>query len=342
MTDTMQTTSLVELASVFSNEVVTQVNRTARLATILDKRLGKNPGGPQWPTEADGAFFEFASEGADVSSFQSDSQAGATLAWAMPRSNFHVADEAMSRARAVGNPSGNDDLWLRAMLNASDKFGSQININSFSGTSNIIGLDTALNDSNTYATIDRTQLANAYWKSNVFDPGSATSITKALVRSDIATIFATGGVRPDLAVCHPSIFAQVASAFDANRYFQNQAADGLKKNFLGDAGVTSVAIDGVLFVEDKDAFYDATDGYGSIYYLNTRHVYYEYIPYLDNYGFEYSEFQRGNQVPEAPFAMQFVPIAKTGSSSKAYIRAQLQLVVDRPNRCGVRKHVKNS
>ena len=107
MGDTQQTASLIQLATKFSDELVSQVRRSSKLAMMLPARQGLNASGPNWVAKSDGAVAETHAEGADVSNFGSDAQAQATLGWGLYSANFHVSDEALSRARASGNPGGN-------------------------------------------------------------------------------------------------------------------------------------------------------------------------------------------------------------------------------------------
>jgi hypothetical protein len=337
MADTLQQLSLIQLATKFADEIVGQVNRASTLATILDKRLGNNAGGPNWVAQSSGQLAETASEGADVSNFGSDSQTAALLAWGNYRSNFHVSDEAMSRAIIAGNPSGNVALWARNMLNAVDAAAKLVNQDSFTGTgasNSIVGLHSALDDANTYAGIDRS--SNSYWRATKTAPGTLTTITKSLIRADLSAIAVAGGIRPDLAVCNPKTFGKIVDTFDTQRQFMTLASSGFQSNFLGDRSIPFVDIDGCRFVEDVDGYASNNNGY--VYYLNSSHVYYEYVPYVDVQGFGGTQvLTGGDQLPNLPFGMQFVPLAKAGSSSKAMVRFQCQLVVERPNRCGIRK-----
>lgn len=338
MADTLQTQALIELATKFAPEIVRQSNRASVALMLLESRQGINASGPNIAAEQTGANAEETTEGADVTSFGSDSQSAAVLAWAMERATFHVSDEAMSRAVIAGNPSGNIALWARNMLNAVDAMCSKINGLIYTGSSGIIGFDSAIGStSNTYAGIDRSQAANAYWRPSVFDTGSLTTITQKLITQDLANIAILSNRRPNIALCNPLTFAAVENTFNVQRQFFTMAANGIQQSFLGDVALPYLSIHGTRFVEDKDGYGAANNG--TIYYLNSQHARIEYVPYQDVNGFMTSTVSGGAQVPGVPLAMQFVPLAKAGNSSKAMVRCQLQLVVDRPNACGVRKNL---
>src|SRR5919204_86650 len=107
-----------------------------------------------------------------------------TLLWGLYRSNFKVGDLARATAKSSRTPTGLLRLWARNMMNAITKNASTINRAFFagSGPNAIVGLDTALDDSNLYAGVDRSLPENAGFRSTVIDPGQPTAPTVEGVR----------------------------------------------------------------------------------------------------------------------------------------------------------------
>lgn len=336
MADTPTTLSLVTLAQEYRGDVVRQINRKVVLAKLLPIVPGAGLNAA-FATEADGAVAENYSEGADASNFGGDAQAPALLNWGLYRSAFHVTKLAMDASATSNTPAGNRALWARNLANASAKLSALIETELFSGVgtgTHIGGLDVAIGSaSNTYAGIDRSQAGNAYFRPTVVDAAGAAP-TLSLIRDDIRKIYEACGENPDIAVCTPTIFNEIVGLFDATRrIMQVGTARGQVRL---DAGYEGVEVDGVVFVKAKDATA------GSIYYLNTDHVKIQYLPsateqMLRSLGM--LEVTADDGFGPVPLGMDYEMLAKTGASDKAMISTTLQLVVDRPNTCGVRKNV---
>lgn len=340
MGDTPQTQALIILAQKYAGDVVSQVNRKATTLSLLPKKIGKGKN-VAWAAESDGSeTAEAFAETADASNFDSDAQAEAKLDWARYRKNFKVSDQAMDVARVTGDPMGNVALLARNMVNTSAELASHLNaeiLNGDSSTNEIVSLADAIGStSNQYATIDRSSAA--YWRPYVAAPGSLTTLTKDLVRSDLSSIYTQSGVRPDLAICHPDVFRKVVGLFDSDRRFTQNAAQSLRPQ-LGELSIPGVSIDGCMFVEDKDGYAESDNG--SIYYLNTDHVWLEILPSSMD---EVSLFPERTQIANdgfstMPFGFRVTPLARTGPTKKVQMSIYCQLVVDKPHACGMRKDV---
>lgn len=332
MADTPQTLALITLAQQYRGDLVRQINRRTTLLKLL--RIipgeGKNCA---WVPEADGHLGENYTDGQAAANFGSDAQAGATLSWGLYRSNFHVTKLAQDTAATSGSPLGNLMLWGRNMMNASAKLADTIETALFNGAgtgTTIAGLDVAIGDAtNTYAGIARS--GNTYWQPYTVDPGSATVATFKLIRTDIGAIFDQCGETPDLAICPTAVFNAIAGQFDPNRRWTVVNTARGKVNL--DAGYEGIEVDGCMFVKAKGATA------AQIYYINSNYVHVEALPSAD----VPDEVSRA-VVPDdgfgaVPLGMVCEPLAKLGPASRAQVLAQCQLVVTRPNACGVRKNV---
>lgn len=343
MADTPQTLALLALAQNYGGGIVRQINRQSTTLRLLPwvKGEGKNCA---FTTEADGAIGENFSDGADAVNFGSDAQASATQSWGLYRSNFHVTGLALAAAASSRTPEGVLALWGRNMVNAGAKLASVINAALFSGAGTgtlLAGLSVAIDDNNTYFGIDRTVGGNSYFRSTVVDPGVATAPTLALLRDDMRQVYEASGMYPDIAVCTPSVFNKIVSLFDATRRYVQDVTTAAGTVKL-DPGLAAVEIDGCMFIKDKDCTANA------IYYLNTQHVRIEYLPpkqpEQDMASSMLVQVPGGTGVGFGgmPLGASIEPIAKLGDSSRIQLKTYLQLVVDRPNTCGVRLNVSTS
>lgn len=338
----LQTAALLILAQNYAGDIVRQINRRSQTLALLRKVPGEGKN-IAWAAESDGANAEAFAEGADASNFAADAQGSAIIPWALYRSNFSVSDFARSAARSSRTPEGNIDLIARDISNGAATLSSLINVDLFVGASGqtpgeIVGFDEAIGlTNNTYATIDRSSAA--YWRPYVVDPGSATALTQAQIRTDLSTIMKAGGVKPNLAIVGPDTLNAIRSTFDGQVIYDLlnvQTYDGeIKLN----AGTGGLRFDGCQFVEDKDA----TEG--KIYYINTDVVEVQYLPF-DMPGMggadEQMESDLTDGVEAIPFGMKIEALARTGAADKVMMQVQPQLCVRRPNQCGVRKNVKYS
>jgi len=339
MADTLQTLSLLVLSQNYKPGLVRQINRQATGLKCLQFVAGEGKNVAFAP-QASGAVAENFAEGADAANFGSDGQTSAILNWGMYRSNFHVSGLAMATSSTSTSPEGNLKLWANNMSTSMAVLAGTINGLLYTGAgtgTTIAGLDVAIGSAtNTYATIDRTVGANAFWIPSVFAPGAPTALTLALIRSDLATIFTACGTRPDLALVHPNVFNKIAGLFDELKQYVLQV-DTARGVVSLDGSAGAINIDGCMFVEDKDA----TDG--KIYYVNTSHVRFMYLPMnlsiIPGMTDEIMELFADDGFGVTPLGVQMEMLAKSGDSEKATMKTYIQLVCDQPNSCGVRSNI---
>ena len=338
MADIITSLTLITLAQEYRGDTVRQINRLTMLLKVLPivSGDGKNVA---WAPEGDGQLAENYSEGADASNFGGDAQASAILNWGLYRANIHVSKLSMDAARTSSTPLGNRMLWARQVVNGSAKLASVVNKDCFSGAGTgtlIFGLDGAIGlTNNNYGGIDRSQAGNAYFRPTVVDPGVATALSTtgfAGLRDDVRQIYEACGMNPDVAVCKPRIFNLVGGLFDGTRrqIDEIQTARGpLRLSF----GFQALELDGMVFVKDKDA----TDN--QIYYLNTDHVELQYLPSANMSGLPQYEIEANDGFGPVPLGFDYEMLAKLGASERAEIVSTIQLKVDRPNACGMRKNI---
>lgn len=338
MADTPQTLALITLAQNYRGDIVRQINRRTMLLRLLTIVKGEGQNCSFVP-EQDGAVAENFADGADAANFGSDGQAPATQGWGLYRSLIHVTGLAQAASATARTPLGNLALWARNGINSSAKLASTINKALFNGAgtgTTIAGLDVAIGSAtNTYFGIDRSQAGNAYFRPTVIDPGSLTAPTFASIRDDLRQIYEASGENPDVAVCPPSVFNIVGGLFDATRRQVDQVMTARGVVRL-DFGFQALEVDGTLFVKDKDATASR------IYYLNTNHVRLEYLPAVQPPGVPAAPVAANDGFGQVPLGMTYEMLAKLGDSDRAQVKSYAQLVVDRPNACGVRLNVATS
>jgi hypothetical protein len=332
MADTPQTLALIVQAQEYRGRIVQNINRR----TVLLKTLPIVRGGGKnvsWVAQSSGHIAENYSDGATAANFGSDTQDDAILSWALYRGNIHVTKLAMDSAATSNTPAGNKRLWVKNQIDAMSTLAALVEDELFNGLGTgtlVAGLDVAIgDDTNTYATIDRT--TSTYWKPYVVDPGSLTSPTIALIRTDLGAIYDSCGETPDLAIAPTAVFNKIAGLFDPNRRWTT--VDTARGRITLDAGYEGIQIDNCMFLKSKDATAN------QIYYLNSNYVHIETlpdsevpleiqdaVPATDGYG-------------SVPLDMKFHPLAEVGPAKRAEVLANCQLVVEKPKSCGVRKNV---
>lgn len=327
----MQTINLIALAQLYKNKIISQTNRAAVLASRLRVEPAMGGKAYAWVAKNTGMYVESYSEGADAVSFGSDAQYTALLPYSHYRANFGVSGFALAAARNSTSPTDNNDLWLKNMLDASEALASRINADLYKLTpasTDLVSLVPSIGqDANTYAGLDRTNLNYAFWKPYVVgDNSSPAPITLNDIRKDIREIFKKSGSRPDIAVCDPDTFANLANLFDQNKRYL------IQPGFVTEGGVGEIVFDGCRFIEDKDCLQN------TIFYLNTRYVYFVAIPLMDSSISPAAQRELADDrgFGPLPFGAQVELLGKSGDSDKAQMKTYLQLVVERPNACGAR------
>lgn len=326
------------LATLFRPRVVRTINR--RSVALKALRIERNMTGKSInvDVEFDGMVTETFNDGDDATNFGSDAVAPATLNYGLVRSNFRVTDLAQAAAQATGNPADLARLWGRNIVNAATKLASTLNGQAFSGdgsSNKMTGFDTAVDDSNTYMGIDRSQSGNAGFRGNVIDPGTPTAPTLDLIRGDIAdTIYTECGEQPDIAFVSPAGFIKLGSLFTEMRRYPQPVGEiqTARGRVLLDASVGALEFEGCTFIKDKDCTAN------EIVYVNSEYAHFEYLeqnPEMPLAG-EISDEELEDGFGPIPLGAKLKHLGPTGSSEKATMQVFVNLVVEKPNTCGRR------
>lgn len=336
MADNPQTLAAIlnALPQRFPDLVRRQVNRRSVTLSLFRVNVGQGKNVPL-DIELDGAVAENFAEGAAVANFGNDALSPATLGWGLYRANFRITNLAAAAAMAGASPSTLRDLVGRGFENASMKLASFLNGDAFAGTGSgttLAGLSGAiLKDNNTYAGIDRTNIANALWRAYVVDPGVLTPISFKLIRQDLAAIYKASGVRPDAAGVSPDVMVQLKGLFDANRRFEKGIETVYRGKVILQNNSDVVEIDGCQFFEDKDATVNEID------YINTGEIDVEVLQQAVNFADPFAPATDGfNQLM---LGFSIYELGRVGSDRRFSMEAQVQLKCERPNTCGKRLNV---
>jgi hypothetical protein len=328
------------LASVFNalgvnvrKDVVRQINRRARLLQMIKMTPSKNKN-VTWDLSASGANAENYADGDDVSAFGSDALAQASLAWGLVRGNFAITDQAIA-AVGMDNPAGLVRLARKNLGDAAQAMTSKLNVEAYSGTGTggqMAGLcSVAIKTDNTYATVDRTDSANAYFRGNVLDLSGAPVALTHLRTMLGETIFNACGEQPQVGMCSAAVFNKVGALFDATRRQEQEVTiDTARGPITLKAGLGMIDIDGTVLIKDKDV------PSGEIVFLNLDYVEGEYLPLSGEVEMPEATVVEAAQDGFGPIPLGYkvVELGRTGAKRKFSMMANVQIVVTRPNTCG--------
>lgn len=343
-----QTLALTVLAQEYAHQLVPTVNRTCVTLATLPIFMG---GGQNcaWVVKGSGATAAVMAEGASAGTAANDAQTGAVLNWAYYKADGGATGPAQAASSTAQSPDGNMELLAMNINDSIAQMCSTINGHAYTGDPTaspveVGGLDYAImSTSNTYAGIDRSSVS--YFRPTVFNPGTATALSLGQLRKDISDIKVECGEAPDIALCHPDVFVEIANLFDANRRYTQEVTTQRGRIVL-DPSVQAITISGCTFIEDKDATRESGNTSGRIYYLNSRYVNWEVLPpkevrgILAQMGIVQGAMLRGNDgFGELPLLCAVQEIAKAGDADLFMAKTYLQLKVRKPNACGVRRYV---
>lgn len=351
----LTTLSLLVLAQQYAQDLVRQANRRAVTLSVLRKTFGAGKNVPI-PVEFDGQVAAAYGDGEDVpaGTFAQDAQAAAVLQWGLYESGASITNLAVDAAASTSaGPAGNEDAWGRQLFNAATKLCSVVNIDLYQGTGtsaggkpNIVGFGEMLGSvSNTYATLDRSNEANALWRPNVFDPGSATELTIQMIRQDLAAQLVAGGVEPDVAFCTPAVFNTAAALTDPLRRFETDTINTVAGEVKLAYKVSAFMVDNTTFIKDKDAKYSTDSAtVGSITYVNSDLVDLQLLmPALNRQVYQQlvakGLIQANDGMQALQMALFYELLAKTGSANKGRVALTAQLRCLKPNAMGIRSNI---
>lgn len=338
MSDT--TVSTLILLDRYKSDVVELINQSCPELALISFKPGAGPN-CTWPVSLDGygSSARWFAEGADFSTFSNDAQQQAILPWARVEDSRLVTGSAIRQAASSGEPQANRGLFLRAAKSAMQTVCSAIASEFYVGdasSNKLSGLNVALHDHNTYAGINRATAANHPFDSSVFDPGTPTDPSLALIRSDLSTINIRSGENPDLALVSHAVLDRIMEKCFDDILAHNISVQGQNGPLVFQGGYDAIKVHGCTFVATRSVPANA------IYYINRNHVEFRVQP-AQNVPGEYMSMVQGNDGTQPlPFGLMLMVHGKSGDNSKVSVMSELALAVDKPGACGVRLNVKVS
>lgn len=270
------------------------------------------------------------------------------LPWTTYTAKFKVAKRAMAQLR--DNPGMLGQLLQSEIEAACQDLSDVIAADIFKGSvsNGLVGLQAVVDDANTYAGIDRSQVANANWRSIVVDASpddvAAGEIsTQLLYQMDEAYFLRNHygpSERPDLftGVTGAKVLTKYKALMEdidlsslATAHFVNQA------NNTGKLGINATGFMGVPFLRDRNVIAGGTDiaNTGRLYMFDMSQI---FLCVLDA---EYGDaglqaaygFRNGIPVDGIRTTVEF--LGNEGEYVAGYVKAYIQLATDNPARAGM-------
>ncbi len=327
-----------DLAGVISTAYRPEVVRTLNRRSTLMKTLRISPSTAPvifWDIEESGMSAETFTDGDAVANAAVDAISSATLRRGLLRVNFSVGDEAIANARLIpSGPGSLVDLASRQYTNSLLTWVSAANVKLFSSSSGVIGLDTALLNTSSYAGIDRTS-THATFRAYYQDPGSPTAPTLKMIRGDLSAIYDQCGETPDLAFCPSAVWNKIAALFDDVRRYTVETVMTARGLITLDGSAAGIVIDGCVFLKDKDATAN------TIYYLNSNYVDIEYVNLAPQQQMDAAArvLIADDGFGQVPVGLYLKHLGALGASERFSTEGSIQIVVRKPNACGRRVNV---
>jgi hypothetical protein len=330
------------LATLFEERIVMQINRAVVLANLLpvSPGTGKNI---QWIARFGSAVGSTIADGADVSTYNSDSKVPAVLQFGTYHDAFSISGKARAAAAAAGNPQELVDLFGEEIEESVQRLALKIAQDMYTGTGaadNINGLLSAsgaapaIAATGTYASINRATYGQ--WAATIMaNGGVGHALSLSLLREMRRRIYTASGEKPDLIVTDPIQHEAYGNLLGAERrYVQDVYLRGQQIKL--DGGYQVLEFDGIPVIEDVN------HPTGKVTFLNTRHVHLKQLPSPAD-GLNGSrgsislhgtpEEQYGQMATKLSARVQ--PLAITGDALKFALFCYPQIQVKRPNTCGV-------
>lgn len=328
------------LSQLFAPILVRQMNRKVVLTNLLRKvnGSGKNCA---WDVTFSGITDASTyTEGADVSSYDNDTEEDAILSWGQYRQNFGISGLALSVAMSSqGNAREYLDMIMKKAVDSGSKMLSDMNGDLYAGTGgsvDIVGLDAALATTGTYAGIAKATYSE--WQGNVDEnSGTPRALTKSLMDSMERTIFTACGMSPSMIVTTPAIVSKYEQLLDAiTRQILEKGElatpiRGLGTPVINENGFSGLHYKGIPIYRDKDATS------GTMYWLNEDHIEIEVLSQART-STATSFVERmltDEKQTSSGLNARLEALAKTGDADKFTVKIYPQLKIDRVNAHGM-------
>lgn len=342
------------LSQVFENQITNQINTTNVGLNLITTKLGGGKNAA-WTAKltgrTDAAGYD---EGADMvdGDFDAEARVDAILSWAQYRKGAKLTGLAQAAA-ASNHQSGSlnaentADLFDDEVGDAGERLSNGLGRDLFSGDGSsgnpMIGLETAIAGSGTYATIDPGSFPE--WVSTE-DTHSLAGLSFAVIRTKLITaIYKASGRKPDLMLTDPDTFDAIGELFGDNRRWMTEVklSDGTMM------GSRAIALEGGFDVLEFDGIPVARDRNctaNTIYGLNSKFIHIKQLPaykspMTEERFLNILEALTGERLPDgslgefmaAPGSLRpYVEmLAKLGDSDRAMIKVYCQLCIKRRN-----------
>lgn len=334
----------------------TQIGRKAPLISRLMKKRGSGKVVSN-VIEIGGALITNTAEGSNAPAGSVDAETAYLLNFGAYDSTVTITQKARRASGTVNQPPSGTGTYQAKFVEQVAKRVVEIFVEmegdlwGASGANELVSFYDSVGDTtNTYAGINRATPGNEFWQPNVFDDGVPTTATMDLIEGDLMEImtndFKPG--QPDLVVVNPRVFKAIKSSLQGSVSYNSGMFSPNAIPKLGvQYGIEELAIGSTIIVQDAYAPLD------SLLYLNSDNVWIEYMPYPPDAAQAISDLitpemlnairtaltEAGMSGDLMPLDMLIQELGATGSQDSAMLQCYPQVVVDRPNACGMRLNI---
>lgn len=259
MSDMNYSAIAASLATIFSNKVANQINRSTVITQLFPVVTGDSHN-INWVASFGSATGKVIADGAVVDRTndpQKDDKVPASLNYGTYSETFGVTGRALAGALASGNPSELKNLFASEIKDASERFAKRVEIDLFTGAGvndAFVGMNAsagALRATGTYANIDRA-VRTQWAATEMANGGVGRALTLSLMRDMRRRIYIASGSKPDLIVTTPELHMKYGELIgQQRRWMQDVHLRGQKVTL--DGGYQYLEFDGIPVIEAVDA-----------------------------------------------------------------------------------------
>ncbi len=334
------------LSQLFDPMLQRQMNRETVLLALLMKRDGRGKN-VAWDVKFSGITGGSTfTEGADVGAgdLLQDTNDDAILSWGQYRRNFGLSG--LATAAASTSPgSANEllDMIVSDGIDSASKLVSDINGDLYDGTTDVIGLQSALAATGTYATIAKA--SEAEWAGNVDgNSGTPRALTKTLLDTMEATIFRASGLRPHAIVTTPEVATKFEGLFDAitRQVLDNGEISAAVRN-LGAPAMNNIGFTG-LHYKGMPVYRDIDCPAEELYFINIDKMEVRSLPqFARSTATSMVQMMLSDEkLKPTGLSGRLEALAKVGDSDRFTIKVYTQLCVKRVNAHGLIEDIDES
>ncbi len=342
----------------FGARLIKAWNRQAVLARLLNVVSDDGQGEAKeiaWDVAFSGATAASFAEGSDVAAgeFNQDPLIPAILPWGQYRAPFKLSNlEINAAAKNMGGPAQLANIIGLRLEGSLTKMISQINADLFTGTGldgssnpNIIGLQTALAPTGTYAGIAKGTYTE--WSGNVLaNGGVARPLTLDLLYNLEQLIFTSSGMFPSVIVTTAGVARKYAGLFETIRRTSDAGMGPIGQFNGGTMGSGQMYPSGPpaqdLFWRGIPVIRDRNCPTGNLFMITQSEMEIRPLPFAAAFanlpgGAAPTQLpsSNGNQPVNTPITCAVYPLARNGSSVPFNAEVYLNLKVSRVNAHGM-------